>query len=349
MSEHAVNIIKIEEIKEHPNADALEIIPIGQFQAIVRKDSFKVGDMAVYIEPDYVVPLYRPEFAFLKKGNKATHRLKAIRLRGVISHGLLIPVPHDVKEVYAVFGGVAPGINVIHDLEIKRWEPEQRLVTTGDRIKFEEWPKVGYYGLQKFDVEGMRKAADWFEPGEPVLITEKVHGANARYVVIDNKLYVGSRNQWFKPDGEHIWARMLAIRPDIENWCAAHPGVILYGEIFGRVQSLHYGVKDIDFVAFAALNTNADGDRWINLEELFSSFHAYDLPHVPVLYKGPYSVEAAAAIKERDSVIAQEYRVNGHMMEGVVITPVIERWAGRGGDQRCAVKLISDRYWEFND
>jgi hypothetical protein len=34
------------------------------------------------------------------------------------------------------------------------------------------------------------------------------------------------------------------------------------------------------------------------------------------------------------------------MMEGVVITPVTERWEG---GQRACVKLISDRYWEFND
>jgi RNA ligase (TIGR02306 family) len=345
MSTHYVNVIEVSEIREHPNAHSLDIIPVGNFQAVVRKGTFQIGDKAVYIEPDYVVPTYRKEFEFLAKPNKQEHRLKAVRLRGEISHGLLIPVPDDVRADYAIYGGVGVGDNLMNDLEIKRWEPEQRLVMSGDVLSYGDWPAVDHIGKQKFDVEGWRYHDLFFKPGETVIVTEKVHGANARYVWLDDRLYVGSRNRWLKVEGNHIWSRVLSVRPDIEKWCREHPGTILYGEIYGKVQSLKYGIEnDIDFIAFAAYDT-VHG-TYVDSENLFSSMFRYDMDHVPILYKGPFIQDVFDEIKERDSILAEIRGLLKHMMEGVVITPVTERWEG---GQRACVKLISDRYWEFID
>lgn len=61
---HQVNIIRITEIKEHTNADTLVIIPIGGYQVVAKKDQFHVGDLAVYIQPDSVVPQTEP-FRFI--------------------------------------------------------------------------------------------------------------------------------------------------------------------------------------------------------------------------------------------------------------------------------------------
>lgn len=65
MSTHSVNIIEIKEVRAHENAERLEIVPVDGWQAVVKKGQFKVGDEAVYIQPDYTVPTARPEFAFL--------------------------------------------------------------------------------------------------------------------------------------------------------------------------------------------------------------------------------------------------------------------------------------------
>jgi len=63
---HKVPVIKIEEVKTHPNADNLEIIHIAGYQCVVKKGDFKAGDLGVYIYPDSVVP-ERKEFEFLWK------------------------------------------------------------------------------------------------------------------------------------------------------------------------------------------------------------------------------------------------------------------------------------------
>ena len=47
MSTHAVNVIGIDEVRPHPNAERLEIIPVGGWQAVAKKGQFTVGDRAV--------------------------------------------------------------------------------------------------------------------------------------------------------------------------------------------------------------------------------------------------------------------------------------------------------------
>jgi hypothetical protein len=63
---HQANIVKIEMILPHPDPETvnLEIIPIGEYQVVVRKGEFKVGDLSVYIQPDSVVPQTEP-FRFI--------------------------------------------------------------------------------------------------------------------------------------------------------------------------------------------------------------------------------------------------------------------------------------------
>ena len=326
MSTHAVRIIEIGEVRPHENADRLCIIPVGGWSCVVGKEQFKPGSRAIYIEPDYVVPTDRPEFAFLAKEGKTEHRLKAIRLRGVISFGLLIPVPESLVDRSA-------NDNVMDDLGIRRYEPPVKCMPGGldDGLPEAEWPKV--YS-SKFDVEDLRKHEDVFQAGEPVIATEKIHGASARFVFSNDTLYIGSRTRWLKPDIKTHWAR--ALTPEIEAWCRAHPETVLYGETYGPVQELKYGLTKPVFSAFAA----SKGGNWIDLPSLHGSLSEFEVDYAPIVYDGPYDRKKIAEEAEADSVVAN---IKGHMMEGVVIVPAVERRDDRIG--RVCLKLISNRYW----
>ena len=76
-STHRVNVVKIEEILPHPNADTLGIVYIGGYQCVVKKDAYKVGDLALYIQPDTIVPAI-PQFSFLWEGTEPTERKRRI-------------------------------------------------------------------------------------------------------------------------------------------------------------------------------------------------------------------------------------------------------------------------------
>lgn len=329
MSEHRVSIIEIGEVRPHGNAERLEIVPVNGWQAVVRKGEFKPGDRAIYIEPDYTVPTALPEFSFLAKDGKERHRLKAVRLRGTLSYGLLIPVPERLR-------GKAVGSDVMADLGIERYVPEITNVGANE-LPQDQWPKTH---APKFDLENYERFPAMFMTGEPVVVTEKVHGANARYTFVDGTLYIGSRQRWHVP-GEHVWDRAARTTPGIMSWCEEHPGAVLYGEVYGKVQSLTYGYTtkgDVRFIAFAA----TQGGSWWNQADLFADLKRHDVPAVPVLYEGPFDIEALRAIAEKDSVVAI---VPGQIMEGVVIVPAAERFDANAGG-RAALKLISARYWE---
>lgn len=110
MSDHAVRVVRVNEVLKHPNADRLEIIPIGGYQAVVGKGNFKVGDLAVYIPPDSIVP-QKPEYSFVWErdggGNlrdippdaevpEKYRRVTVKRLRKEYSEGLLMPMSQDL-------------------------------------------------------------------------------------------------------------------------------------------------------------------------------------------------------------------------------------------------------------
>lgn len=349
MSEHAVKVITIREVRPHDNADKLEIVPIGGWQAVVRKGDFKPGDLAIYVEPDYVVPLDRPEFKFLDKDGKGKlkHRLRMMRLRGASSYGLLIPIPDAFKDVdgKCIFHD---GDDVMALLGIERWEPKVHASTTATMLDKSFWPQTY---TPTFDLENLQNFERALEPGEMVNVTEKIDGANGRFLYHDGKFHIGSRTRWLKWEEEaikdevtgerfppSIWRLAHDRYPQIEAWCRANEGTTLFGEVFGRVQDLKYGrPNEIDFVAFAALRN----DTWLDWQPVSWQLHDLEIPCVPILYQGPYDRELVAQLAEQDSALAGAPA--GHMREGVVITPVKERRDSRGN--RISLKLISNRFW----
>lgn len=326
MSTHAVKIIEIETVRPHDNAERLEIVPVGGWQAVVKKGQFKPGDKAVYIEPDYTVPTDVEAFSFLTKEGRARHRLKAVRLRGVLSFGLLIPPPPSVQDRNV-------GDDVMAELGIERYEPPV-VMAGADELPGDQWPLTH---APKFDIESLQNFPDVITVGEEVIVTEKIHGANARYLFDGETFFMGSRTRWLKPDVAHHWKRAADADPRIEAWCRARPGVVLYGEVYGAVQSLKYGCKpgEAKFAAFAAL----DKGQWRDIGGILND---PSLPTVPLLYHGPYNPDTILLLAEGNSSVRGASP--DHMREGVVIVPALERRNEQIG--RVAVKHISARYWE---
>ena len=83
-------IVAIDEIRPIPNYDRVEHARVGGGWIIVKKDQFKVGDPAIYIEVDARVPEREP-FMFLAKRN---FKVKTLKMCKVLSQGLLM-APED--------------------------------------------------------------------------------------------------------------------------------------------------------------------------------------------------------------------------------------------------------------
>jgi RNA ligase (TIGR02306 family) len=231
MSKHEVPVVRIEKILNHNNADSLEIVEVFGYQCIVKKGQFKPGDLACFIEPDYIVPLSRPEFSFLQKPGqmKETKRITTTKLRGQISYGLLVPADKSLKK----------NEDAMNFLGVVRWQPP---ASSSKKAEIEKAPrKFGFWGtinfyifqIKKFfkdrkkrrwspknhpsaqlcyDLQNWKRYNEAFEDGENVYITCKIHGSNYRTIFSEGKMCVGSRRVWKNDDGNHWWKVLGKIR-----------------------------------------------------------------------------------------------------------------------------------------
>ena len=102
-STHKVEVFRVKKLIKHPNADTLNIMTVfDNYQAVVRIADFAVGDLAAYVPPDSILPNL-PEYAFLK----GSLRIKASKLRGIMSQGLVLKAPPNTNigdDVAALLG-----------------------------------------------------------------------------------------------------------------------------------------------------------------------------------------------------------------------------------------------------
>lgn len=103
-------VVTIDEIRPIEGYDRVEYARVGGWWVIVKKDQFKVGDMAIYIEVDSKVPEKEP-FMFLEKRK---FKVKTLKMCKVISQGLLME-PADfgwTVEDNCIYTGVRQGPGV---------------------------------------------------------------------------------------------------------------------------------------------------------------------------------------------------------------------------------------------
>lgn len=302
-TEFTAEIVRITEISPHVNADRLEIARFelkgsgeSSYEVVIQKGSFKAGDLAGYFSVDCILPLSHPDFSFLKDrldgAGKTLYRLRAARLRGVFSQGLLVPVVNgDFGERIAERYGVT-----YH----REPEPEERLPAQPSRR-----PRV--QPLQIYEINSLKKVPHLFEPGEQVVITEKIHGCNFRFgwvpraflgVPLGYKFVVGS-HRMIKGDnkpgfyGEDVWLR-AAMEMNLKKKTKPFKGYAFYGELYGytytgkAIQDLTYGRDPKAGPGLACFDIQEIGGHWLTPFERRAMLADAELPEVPVLYAGPY-------------------------------------------------------------
>ena len=97
---YKVPYTSILDVQPHGNADRLEVATVFGFQVVVNKGRYKVGDKAVYIPIDSILPelleykLFPPD-AKIKLHH---HRVRQIKIRGLASQGMLI-APSEIEHI----------------------------------------------------------------------------------------------------------------------------------------------------------------------------------------------------------------------------------------------------------
>lgn len=335
MSQFECPVVEVK-LEPHPNADTLSIVRVFRYLVVVKTEDWADEHYGVYIPPDSLVPMASPLFSWLPctEGQEYV-RITAKRLRGVPSQGLLLPLSEVLTWAFPKYAvDLALGEDCSALLGINHYEPP-----THEEGSTEDEAKGPPLTCPKYDVESFNRWGGAFREGEQVLITEKIHGANGRFVCVDGKLWVGSRTRWKREDPNNMWWRAVAQNPWIEAWCRANENQVLYGEVFGQVQDLKYGAGpgELFVVIFDILGL----DGWWSWDDAALEALA-KLGWAPVLYEGPFNEESARSMAEYIS----SWLGALHGAEGVVIRSLEEPFCDKIGacGGRKQLKIVSNEY-----
>lgn len=116
MSTFKVEVLPLT-IESHPDPATtnLEVGKIGDYNIVVVKGKYKTGDLAAYIPEASIVPeeILKELNLIGKLTGSSKNRVKPIRLRGIMSQGLIYPA----KSTWQL------GQDVTEELGITKYEP----------------------------------------------------------------------------------------------------------------------------------------------------------------------------------------------------------------------------------
>lgn len=327
MSTFKCEVVRLK-IEPHPNADAIEIARIGDYQSIVKKGQFQDGDLGVYIPEQAVLPEWLlKEMGFWQEDRQkgalsgaAGNRVKAIKLRGVLSQGIVVALEDGVtlrypeREDGAFAHNCLEGQDVAEFLGIVKYEPalpsHMRCRVAG----------VDYANTHNYDFDNLKKTPTLFDDGEEVVITEKIHGtliqigvvpssaANEKYykgrVVISSK-GMGAKGYVLDHTDETNLYAQAAIKhglldkvlevfgPAVDSF---ERPVFVLGEVFGKtndggkgIQDLTYTGLPLDLRIFDICVGNRGNEQYYCWDSFAQFVNELGVYHVPLLYRGPYS------------------------------------------------------------
>jgi RNA ligase (TIGR02306 family) len=325
------SVVKIADIQPITGADAIMVASVKGWKIVVKKDEYKVGDLAVYYEIDSFLPI-RPQFEFLRKssfkrmGSTEGFRLKTIKLRGQISQGLLTPIPSDINDP-------KEGDDLTEVLGIVKYEPPIPAQLAG-KIKgtFPSFiPKTDEIRIQNFENEV------GFSPvGERAYVTEKLDGTSFTCYFNNGVFGVCGRNWELTETSDNSLWRMANVLQLKEKMTKHGKNIALQGELVGAgINGNLYGLSDHKLYFFTGYDI--DKGRRMFFDELEWVLFGLDLQMVPVLEKYGFVIPNESDIVDYMLKYAEGKSVLNMEVdrEGVVV---------RGLEREFSFKAISNTY-----
>lgn len=287
-------------------ADKIEVADVLGWKCVVKKGEFKVGDIAVYIEVDSVVP-DRPEFEFLRDRK---FRVRTIKLKGQISQGLLLPCPNslgfvgdDVTKILGITKYLTPSEREENYIINKKIENDKNKLRKFmmryswfrklflSRTQKERFP----YWVKKTDeerIQNMPQVLEQFK-NKVVYVTEKIDYQSVTFtgkLLTNDTLIIGrllpkkfkfvvcSRNLTTNAKNSLYWS--IAKKYNIERILKENPTLTIQGEQGDtKVQGNKYGITEPTMWVFNIINH--EKNYQYNWDEIKAFCSIYDLKCVP--------------------------------------------------------------------
>lgn len=344
----------------HSNADSLQLGRVGSYQVVVQKGLYNDGDEVIFApEKSVLTGQIKSEFEKYLAGPN-NDRVKAVRLRGEISSGIIIP-----KHLVPNFESIHIDEDVAEILGITKYEPPIPAQLAG-KVKSFDMPYIGHH-----DCEHAGVYVNDLVEGERVLITEKLHGSqfilahnieNAETLISSKGLLKrGLRIE--EEDTNSYWAAAKndrVVQKIQSHWSS---GVVqVFGEVIPVQSGYTYG-QTKPTVRIFDIRFNGNSIPYDIVPEEFKSLW------VPIVFDGPIKLNTTEVVifsdptrgihkVKFDKTLPKEVvdlckgleLVSGksvHIREGVVLRPYVDRLAVDGTQLR--LKIINPAYKETGE
>jgi RNA ligase (TIGR02306 family) len=361
-------IQQIRKLVPIPGADRIELAMVNDWTCIVKKGEFEVNDLCVYFEIDSLLPEdSRYEFLASSKKDyfgKPKYRIKTMKMRGVISQGLALPL-----GMYLELRHNSLGDDVSEALGVIKYDPGfytdngQKPRTGNTKGKFPHY-------LRKTDQDRIQSLGHYYElhKDHEFECTLKADGSSLtagkvskqlnlfnkikrffRLPVKDYHFCVCSRNLELKRTDSYsatfingqktseynqsdFWK--VAIELDIEKHLPV--GFAISGELVGpKIQSNHEKVDKLELWVFDVFDIKEQHYLLPEERREFMATYLSHVEHVPIVHE---SIKIFTQCKDINSL--QEFVTgrskNGGISEGMVFKSTTVR--------DLSFKCISNEY-----
>lgn len=301
----------------------IEVARVLGWNCVVKKGELAVGDLCLYVEIDSQLSPVGP-FEFLDGRNVRTSVegrrdpvLQTMRLRGVMSQGLAIPVPFELE-------GLPEDTDVTEQLGITKWEAPIPADMDGEaRCAFPS--RVG-----KSDEDRMQLFPDILDdyPDIAFVATQKYDGTSMTVFNDDGDFHVCSRN-WSMLDTDTTMWKLFRW---YEMAKFLKPGEFLQAEVFGPgLQKNPHKLTQPDIRVF-------------NYGHVETGYVPYDTMRAKLTAAGIPVVAEVARFHGREHTLESLIELaDSTKLEGIVIRPAFQELRDvRTG--RLSFKVISPKY-----
>lgn len=295
MTERKMAVIKrIDEIIPIPDADSIECARVGGWRVVVKKGEYQAGQLAVYCEIDSWIPTAIAPF--LTKAGKFPkeylgvqgERLRTVKLRGVVSQGLLLSLPYlhevcgDYSDAFTLQvmknDGAFEGVDVSEILGIVKWEaPEMAGTQSNSKGNFPHF-------LRKTDQERAqnlsREIAE--HKGESFEVTIKIDGSSLTAYHFNGEVGVCSSNIELKEHEDNAFWAIVRKEHILEKLQEFGANLAIQGELIApNIQSNHENVSRPEFHCFSIFDI--DKQEYLLPQQRRELCIQLGIPHVPVV------------------------------------------------------------------
>jgi RNA ligase (TIGR02306 family) len=236
-------------------ADAIETARVKNWDVVVKKGEYKVGDAVLFIEVDAWVPTELAPFLSKGKGGREYNgvpgeRLRTIKLRGKVSQGLILPYPNT--------SAIGEGQTLSEYLNLQKWERAD----TGGGLSRGNFPPQ----IFKSDQERIQNLGEEFYGkyvGKDWQVTEKLEGSSMTVYIIDGEFGICSRNiDLLEDESSHFWRTVRRDNIEVEMRALGFNNIAIQGELIGPgIQGNIYKLDQHEFYVYDVQTFN-DGHQY---------------------------------------------------------------------------------------